>query len=147
MLGPSPAQALDPTHDKILYMVADAHLDDEWNWTIQDTINSYIPATLHANFALLAAYPHYIFNWEESWRYQLVQEYYPADFVTLTNYIAQGRWRQGSDDGMATTNSVDTDTFSVSSKRNSVGRWRAGRRFGPGVRSGCWRMRPNLLPQ
>ncbi len=93
IMGQSPVQALDPTHDKILYMVADAHLDDEWNWTIQDTINSYIPATLHTNFALLAAYPHYIFNWEESWRYQLAQEYYPADFVTLTNYIAQGRWR------------------------------------------------------
>jgi alpha-mannosidase len=73
--GQSPVQALDPAHDKILYMVADAHLDDEWNWTIQDTINSYIPATLHTNFALLAAYPHYIFNWEESWRYQLAQQW------------------------------------------------------------------------
>ena len=51
------------------------------------------PHHIHTNFALLAAYPHYIFNWEESWRYQLAQEYYPADFVTLTNYIAQGRWR------------------------------------------------------
>ena len=90
---PGSASALDPAHDKILYMVADAHLDDEWNWTIQDTINSYIPATLNANFALFPQYPHYIFNWEESWRYQLVQEYYPADFLTLSNYIAQGRWR------------------------------------------------------
>jgi len=90
---PKPAAALDPAHDKILYMVADAHLDDEWNWTIQDTINSYIPATLHTNFAFFPPYPHYIFNWEESWRYQLVQEYYPADFLTLSNYIAQGRWR------------------------------------------------------
>src|ERR1035441_5794500 len=79
IMGQSPVKALDPAHDKILYMVADAHLDDEWNWTIQNTINSYIPATLHTNFALLAAYPHYIFNWEESWRYQLVQEYYRSE--------------------------------------------------------------------
>jgi len=92
-LAPDSAKALDPTKDKILYMVADAHLDDEWNWTIQDTIGSYIPATLHTNFNLIATYPDYVFNWEESWRYQLVREYYPADFLTLSNCIASGRWR------------------------------------------------------
>jgi alpha-mannosidase len=87
--GPNPATT------PVLYMVATAHLDDQWNWTIQDTINTYIPATLHTNFAFFQSgqYPDYVFNWEESWRYQLVQEYYPADYVTLTNYIAQGRWR------------------------------------------------------
>jgi alpha-mannosidase len=93
---PSPAQAVDASSsatNKVLYMVADAHLDDEWNWTIQDSINTFIPNTLHQNFTLLATYAHYVFNWEESWRYQLVQEYYPADYITLTNYIAQGRWR------------------------------------------------------
>src|ERR1035441_6293057 len=93
LLMPGHAAALEPTHDNILYLVADAHLDDEWNWTIQDTINSYIPATLHTNFAFFGAYPHYTFNWEESWRYQLVQKYYPADFLILSNYIANGRWR------------------------------------------------------
>ena len=87
------AQALDPTQDKILYMVATAHLDDQWCWTIQDTINSFVPATLHSNFALFAKYPHYTFSFEEILRYQLTKEYYPADYVTLSNYIAQGRWR------------------------------------------------------
>ena len=88
-------RALDPTHDKILYMVATAHLDDQWNWTIQDTINSYIPKTLQQNFAYFSnpSYSNYTFSFEEAWRYQLINEYYPADFVTLTNYIAQGRWR------------------------------------------------------
>jgi alpha-mannosidase len=89
------AHALDPTHDKILYMVATAHLDDQWNWTIQDTINSYIPNTLHQNFAYFtnANYTNYTFSFEEAWRYQLINEYYPADFAALTNYIAQGRGR------------------------------------------------------
>ena len=92
--GRFPAQAgLDPTKDKILYMVADAHLDDQWNWTILDTINSYVPATLHTNFTLFAKYPHYTFNFEEILRYRITKEYYPADYLTLTNYIAQGRWR------------------------------------------------------
>lgn len=85
--------ALDPTKDKILYMVADAHLDDQWNWTIQDTINSYIPKTLQANFAFFEKYPHYTFSFEETLRYRLIKEYYPADYLTLSNYVAQGRWR------------------------------------------------------
>ena len=84
---------LDPTKDKILYMVANAHLDDQWNWTIQDTINSYIPNTLNANFAFFAKYPHYTFSFEEILRYRLTKEYYPASYVTLSNYVAQGRWR------------------------------------------------------
>lgn len=95
LLAPGPALALDPTSDKILYIVATAHLDDQWNWTIQDTINSYIPNTLHQNFAYFtnANYTNYTFSFEEAWRYQLIDEYYPSDFATLTNYIAQGRWR------------------------------------------------------
>ena len=88
-----PARGLDPTKDKILYMVGTAHLDDQWNWTIQDTINYYVPATLHTNFAFFAKYPDYTFSFEEILRYQLTKEYYPADYVTLSNYIAQGRWR------------------------------------------------------
>src|SRR5690242_1326373 len=61
------ARALDPTHDKILYMVATAHLDDQWNWTIQDTINSFIPNTLHQNFAYFTNpnYTNYTFSFEE----------------------------------------------------------------------------------
>jgi alpha-mannosidase len=90
---PTARAALDPTKDKILYMVATAHLDDQWNWTIQDTINSYVPATLHTNFAFFAKYPHYTFSFEELLRYRLTKEYYPSDYLTLSNYIAQGRWR------------------------------------------------------
>jgi alpha-mannosidase len=93
LLTASSSQALDPTKDKVLYMVANAHLDDQWNWTIQDTINSYIPKTLSQNFAYFEAYTNYTFSFEEAWRYQLINEYYPASFVTLSNYIAQGRWR------------------------------------------------------
>jgi alpha-mannosidase len=94
-LCPSLRAALDPTRDKILYMVATAHLDDQWNWTIQDTINSFIPNTLHQNFTYFSnpSFTNYTFSFEEAWRYQLINEYYPADFLTLSNYIAQGRWR------------------------------------------------------
>lgn len=85
--------ALDPTRDKILYQVATAHLDTQWNWTIQDTINSYIPPTLTNNFTLFGKYTNYVFSFEGAFRYRLAKEYYPAWYATLTNYAAQGRWR------------------------------------------------------
>src|SRR5438552_3223640 len=43
------ASALDPTRDRILYAVGYGHLDDQWNWTIQETINNFIPDSLHQN--------------------------------------------------------------------------------------------------
>ena len=93
LLALGSAQGLDPTRDKILYEVATAHLDTQWNWTIQDTINSYIPSTLTNNFTLFGKYSNYVFSFEGTFRYKLAKEYYPAWYATLTNYVAQGRWR------------------------------------------------------
>ncbi|HWW02016.1 MAG TPA: glycoside hydrolase family 38 C-terminal domain-containing protein [Candidatus Acidoferrum sp.] len=94
LCDPKVARALDPSRDKILYAVGYSHLDDQWNWTIQDTINSFIPSSCHVNFALLTNpnYTNYTFSFEGALRYQLIKEYYPADFLTLSNYIVQGRW-------------------------------------------------------
>lgn len=38
---------------KKLYAVANAHLDTQWNWTIQDTIREAVKNTLEKNFYLL----------------------------------------------------------------------------------------------
>ena len=46
------------------YMVADAHLDTQWNWDIQTTIKEYVWNTLSRNLFLLKKYPNYIFNFE-----------------------------------------------------------------------------------
>ena len=29
----------------ILYVIATAHLDSQWNWTVQDTIRDFVPKT------------------------------------------------------------------------------------------------------
>src|SRR6266566_6888013 len=91
---PNRATALDPTQDRILYAVGYGHLDDQWNWTIQETINNFIPDSLHQNLAFFtnASYTNYTFSFEGALRYQFIKEYYPADFLTLSNYIQQGRW-------------------------------------------------------
>ncbi len=76
-----------------VYTVATSHLDTQWRWTIQTTIDEYLLATLDDNFALLEKYPDYVFSFEGAFRYQLIKEYYPARYERLKQYIAQGRWR------------------------------------------------------
>ncbi len=81
------------TPAKKLWAVGASHLDTQWRWTIQNTINEFIPATFRDNLKLMRKYPKYVFGWEGAFRYQLLREYYPEEFDTLKNYIAQGRWR------------------------------------------------------
>ncbi len=76
-----------------LYVVATAHLDTQWRWTIQKTITDYLAATLHDNFALFEKYPDYVFSFEGAFRYELMKEYYPAEYQRLKHYIATDRWR------------------------------------------------------
>lgn len=87
----------EPEHDlsteKVLYTVGNAHLDTQWRWTIQKTINSYIKKTLDDNFSRFALYPNYVFSFEGPFRYMLMKEYYPERYQTMAGYIAQGRWR------------------------------------------------------
>ncbi|MCR5263065.1 MAG: hypothetical protein K6D94_04265, partial [Clostridiales bacterium] len=77
---------------KKLYCVANAHLDTQWNWTIQDTIRDCVKSTLEKNFALMDKYPHYRMNFEGAFRYKLAKEYYPDLYEKLKKYIAEGRW-------------------------------------------------------
>ena len=77
---------------KKLYCVANAHLDTQWNWTIQDTIRDCVKSTLERNFYLMDKYPHYRMNFEGAFRYKLAKEYYPDLYEKLKGYIAEGRW-------------------------------------------------------
>ena len=58
------AQEVGPEKKATAYMVADAHLDTQWNWDIQTTIKEYVWNTLSRNLFLLKKYPNYIFNFE-----------------------------------------------------------------------------------
>ena len=88
----APLFAYDLATDKVLYTVGTAHLDTQWRWTIQDTINTHIKNTLDDNFSRFAAYPHYTFSFEGAFRYMLMKEYYASRYVQLKNYINLGRW-------------------------------------------------------
>jgi alpha-mannosidase len=95
-LAPAAAGAGDaaaPPLDRRVYMVATAHLDTQWRWTIADTIDLYVPATMRDNFALLERYPGYVFSFEGAFRYRLMQEYYPAEYERVRRYVRDGRWK------------------------------------------------------
>lgn len=77
---------------KRIYTVATSHLDTVWSWDFETTVSKYIYNTLVDNFALFKKYPSYIFSFEGSYRYELMEEYYPELFEELKKYIAEGRW-------------------------------------------------------
>ena len=74
------------------YMVADAHLDTQWNWDVQATIRDHIRNTLTQNLFLFKQYPDYIFNFEGAVKYSWMKEYYPTQYEEMKRYVAQGRW-------------------------------------------------------
>lgn len=94
MLGAVSTWAEEPAAPPgTLYVVATAHLDTQWRWTLRDTVERYLPATLRGNFDLFERYPDYTFSFEGAYRYMLAKEYYPEDFERLRGYVRQGRWR------------------------------------------------------
>ena len=76
-----------------LQVVGTAHLDTQWRWTIQNSINEFIPATFRDNFKLMDLYPDYVFSFEGSFRYKILREYYPEEWAKLKKYVDSGQWR------------------------------------------------------
>lgn len=77
---------------KKAFAVATAHLDTVWRWQLKKTIKEFIPSTLGSNFDLLEKYPHYKFNFEGAYRYEIIEHIYPRAFEIMSNYIRDDRW-------------------------------------------------------
>ncbi|MFR5875334.1 MAG: glycoside hydrolase family 38 C-terminal domain-containing protein [Eubacterium sp.] len=77
---------------KKIYTVATSHLDTVWSWDFETTVSKYIYNTLVENIALFKKYPSYVFSFEGSYRYELMEEYYPELFKEMSEYIKEGRW-------------------------------------------------------
>src|SRR4051812_43414644 len=76
-----------------LYLVATAHLDSQWNWTVQDTIRDYVPKTFHTNFAYFDKYPDYNFSWEGAIHYMWFKEYHRDEWPKVQQLVAANRWK------------------------------------------------------
>lgn len=75
-----------------IYMVANAHWDTQWRWTLQQSISEYLPNTLKQNLALMDAYPEYIFNLEGAVKYAMAKEYEPVLYEKMKERVIEGRW-------------------------------------------------------
>lgn len=90
--GLNAQQISDYSKTKTLHVIGTSHLDTQWRWTIQRSINEYIPKTFRGNFNLFEKYPDYNFSFEGAIRYMFIKEYYPDDYLKLKKYISDGRW-------------------------------------------------------
>ena len=86
------ASATTNQNDTTVYLVAEAHLDTQWNWDVQTTIREYVWNTINQNLFLIEHYPDYIFNFEGGVKYSFMKEYYPREYALMKNYIKAGRW-------------------------------------------------------
>ncbi len=112
----------DLSKGNTLYVVPYAHLDTQWRWAYPQVISEFIANTLHKNFELIDKYPHYIFNFSGSRRYEFMRDYYPADFERLKGYIKAGRWFPAG-------SSVDEGDANVPSAESLVRHTLYGNRF------------------
>ena len=88
------AQGVAPTGVKpTIYLIATAHNDTQWNWTVQHTIRDCIPATMRPNWELFAKYPDYNFNYEGVIHYMFFKEYHPDEWPELQEWVRKGRWK------------------------------------------------------
>jgi alpha-mannosidase len=85
----------DLSKDPVLYTVGYAHLDTEWRWDYETTINEYLKNTLDDNFQRLEKYKPYVFTFSGARRYKMMKEYYPEKYARMKKYISQGRWFVG----------------------------------------------------
>nr|WP_320057284.1 glycoside hydrolase family 38 C-terminal domain-containing protein [uncultured Bacteroides sp.] len=94
------------------YIVSNAHLDTQWNWDVQTTIDEYLKNTLVRNFYLFSHYPDYLFNFEGGVKYSWIKEYYPLEYDLLKKYIKEGRWHiAGSSWDANDSNIPSTESF------------------------------------
>ncbi len=77
---------------KKIYVVSTAHLDTTWLWTLKTTIERYLPETFNRNFSLFEKYPEHKFSFEGSYRYEMIEEYYPEAFNRIKEYVKKGNW-------------------------------------------------------
>ncbi|MFC2102503.1 alpha-mannosidase [Bacteroidota bacterium] len=85
----------DLSNTPVLYTVGYAHLDTEWRWDYEATINKFLKATMDENFDRFAKYPDYVFTFSGARRYRMMKEYYPERYKELKKWVIRDRWYVG----------------------------------------------------
>lgn len=85
--------SINLSEQPVLYVVGYAHLDTQWRWDYEKSIDDYLKETLDWNFDRFEKYADYTFNFTGSYRYQLMKEYYPERYKRMKEYVDEGRWK------------------------------------------------------
>ena len=107
------------SNKKKIYTVATAHLDTVWSWDFETTVSKYIYNTLVDNFKLFKKYPTYTFSFEGSYRYELMEEYYPELFDKMKEYIKEGKMSDYQDHYYPSEMAVDAQIQTFLMKKDS----------------------------
>ena len=107
------------SNKKKIYTVATAHLDTVWSWDFETTVSKYIYNTLVDNFKLFKKYPTYTFSFEGSYRYELMEEYYPERFDKMKEYIKEGKMSDYQDHYYPSEMAVDAQIQTFLMKKDS----------------------------
>ncbi|NTV75022.1 MAG: alpha-mannosidase, partial [Holophaga sp.] len=86
------AAAPDLEQGRTLFVANYSHLDTQWRWAYPLVVREMLRNTLYDNFRIMEEHPEYVFNWSGAGRYQLIKEYYPAEYARLKGYVAKGQW-------------------------------------------------------
>ncbi len=117
-----PPARYDLSKVPVLYTVGYAHLDTEWRWDYDETINVFLKNTLDDNFQRFEKFKPYLFTFSGARRYRMMKEYYPTKYETLKKYVAQGRWNVGG-------SSVDECDVNVPSPESVIRQVLYGNRY------------------
>jgi len=85
----------DLSRTPVLYTVGYSHLDTEWRWDYEETINDFLKATMDENFDRFEKYPDYVFTFSGARRYRMMKEYYPERYSEMMKWIIRDRWFVG----------------------------------------------------
>jgi alpha-mannosidase len=79
------------TDKPIVHLICNAHLDPVWKWPWEEGAREAV-STFHTAADLLAEFPEFIFNHNESVLYEWVEEYDPPLFERIRALVQAGRW-------------------------------------------------------
>ncbi len=74
-----------------LHMVSHAHIDMNWMWGYQETVNVTLD-TFRTMLRLMEEYPQFTYSQSQASTYEICEEYDPALFQAIRNRVKEGRW-------------------------------------------------------
>lgn len=74
------------------HLVGHAHIDLEWVWRWQHTIDTIIPETFGSALNFMKEYPDFTFSQSSPALYFEAEKHYPKLFAGIKRYVKEGRW-------------------------------------------------------